>query len=252
MIHSFYQPFHKDVENTIENADRANATRELGNDPETGKPISVKIGRYGPYVQIGENDENSEEKPRYASLRPGQMVETLTLEQALDLFKMPKKVGLFEEKEVTIGIGRFGPYIRHNNIFTSIGKEDDPYTIDLERSIELINIKREKDANKLIKAFEENELVKVLNGRWGPYIAYGKQNIKIPKGTDAASLTFEDILKLAGGALPELDTKKSAKKAAPKKAAPKKAAPKKASTKTKTTTKTTTKKTTTKAKKSVK
>ncbi len=248
MIHSFYQPFHKDVENTIENADRANATRELGNDPETGKPISVKIGRYGPYVQIGENDENSEEKPRYASLRPGQMVETLTLDQALDLFKMPKKVGLYEDKEVTIGIGRFGPYIRHNNIFTSIGKEDDPYTIDLERSIELINIKREKDANKLIKAFEENELVKVLNGRWGPYIAYGKQNIKIPKGTDAASLTFEDILKLAGGALPEIDTKKSAKKAAPSKAAPKKAAPKKASTKTKTTSK----KTTTKAKKSVK
>ncbi len=252
MIHSFYQPFHKDVENTIENADRANATRELGNDPETGKPISVKIGRYGPYVQIGENDENAEEKPRYASLRPGQMVETLTLEQALDLFKMPKKLGLYEDKEVTIGIGRFGPYIRHNNIFTSIGKEDDPYTIDLDRSIELINIKREKDANKLIKAFEENELVKVLNGRWGPYIAYGKQNIKIPKGTDAASLTFEDILKLAGGALPELDTKKTAKKsankAAPKKAAPKKAAPKKASTKTKTTTK----KTVTKAKKSVK
>jgi DNA topoisomerase-1 len=248
MIHSFYQPFHKDVENTIENADRANATRELGNDPETGKPISVKIGRYGPYVQIGENDENSEEKPRYASLRPGQMVETLTLDQALDLFKMPKKVGLYEDKEVTIGIGRFGPYIRHNNIFTSIGKEDDPYTIDLERSIELINIKREKDANKLIKAFEENELVKVLNGRWGPYIAYGKQNIKIPKGTDAASLTFEDILKLAGGALPEIDTKKSAKKAAPSKAAPKKAAPKKASTKTKTTSK----KTTTKSKKSVK
>jgi DNA topoisomerase-1 len=252
MIHSFYQPFHKDVENTIENADRANATRELGNDPETGKPISVKIGRYGPYVQIGENDENAEEKPRYASLRPGQMVETLTLEQALDLFKMPKKVGLYEEKEVTIGIGRFGPYIRHNNIFTSIGKEDDPYTIDLDRSIELINIKREKDANKLIKAFEENELVKVLNGRWGPYIAYGKQNIKIPKGTEATSLTFEDILKLAGGALPEIDTKKTAKKsankAAPKKAAPKKAAPKKASTKTKTTTK----KTTSKAKKSAK
>lgn len=248
MIHSFYKPFHKDVENTIENADRANATRELGNDPESGKPISVKIGRYGPYVQIGENDENSEEKPRYASLRPGQMVETLTLEQALDLFKMPKKVGLFEDKEVTIGIGRFGPYIRHNNVFTSIGKEDDPYTIDLERSIELINLKREKDANKLIKSFEENELVKVLNGRWGPYIAYGKQNIKIPKGTDAAALTFEDILKLAGGALPEVDTKKTVKKAAGKKAAPKKAAPKKSSAKSKTTTK----KTTTKAKKSAK
>ncbi len=239
MIHSFYQPFHKDVENTIENADRANATRELGFDPESGKPVSVKIGRYGPYVQIGENDENSEEKPRYASLRPGQMVETIGLEEAMELFKMPKKLGLFEEKEVSVGIGRFGPYIRHNNTFTSITKEDDPYTIDLSRAIELIQLKREKDASKLIKSFEENELVKVLNGRWGPYIAYGKQNIKIPKGTEAASLTFEDILKLAGGKLPEEDTKKSASKtkAAPKKAvakkstSTKKAAPKKAATK---------------------
>ncbi len=234
MIRDFYKPFHKDVENTIENADRANATRELGLDPETQKPISVKIGRYGPYVQIGEADETSGEKPRFASLRPGQMVETLTLEEALDLFKMPKKLGLFEDKEVTIGIGRFGPYIRHNNIFTSLTKEDDPYTVTLERSIELILAKREKDANKLIKAFEENELVKILNGRWGPYIAYGKQNLKIPKGTEAASLTYEDILKLAGGELPQAELKKGAKKAAPKKAAPKKAAPKKAATKSAT------------------
>jgi DNA topoisomerase-1 len=232
MIKEFYQPFHKDVENTMENADRANATRELGPDPETGKPISVKIGRYGPYVQIGEADESTGEKPRFASLRPGQMVETISLPEALDLFKMPKKLGLFEEKEVTIGIGRFGPYIRHNNIFTSLTKEDDPYTVTLERSIELILAKREKDANKLIKAFEESELVKILNGRWGPYIAYGKLNLKIPKGTDAASLTYEDILKLAGGEEPKAELKKGgAKKSAPKKAAPKKAAPKKAATK---------------------
>ncbi len=238
MIKDFYQPFHKDVENTIENADRANATRELGLDPETSKPISVKIGRYGPYVQIGEADEETGEKPRFASLRPGQMVETLTLAEALDLFKMPKKLGLFEEKEVTIGIGRFGPYIRHNNIFTSLSKEDDPYTVTLERSIELILAKREKDANKLIKAFEENELVKILNGRWGPYIAYGKLNLKIPKGTEATSLTYEDIVKLAGGVEPSAELKKAGSKksatptkAAPKKAAPKKAAPKKAATK---------------------
>lgn len=228
MIETFYTPFHKDVENTIENADRANATRELGLDPETQKPISVKIGRYGPYVQIGEADEATGEKPRFASLRPGQMVETLSLAEALDLFKMPKKVGLFEDKEVTIGIGRFGPYIRHNNIFTSLTKEDDPYTVTLERSIELILAKREKDANKLIKAFEESELVKILNGRWGPYIQYGKLNLKIPKGTEATSLTYADILKIAGGEEPQAELKKGAKKGTAKKAAPKKAAPKKA------------------------
>lgn len=231
MIETFYKPFHKDVENTIENADRANATRELGLDPETQKPISVKIGRYGPYVQIGEADEATGEKPRFASLRPGQMVETLSLAEALDLFKMPKKVGLFEDKEVTIGIGRFGPYIRHNNIFTSLTKEDDPYTVTLERSIELILAKREKDANKLIKAFEESELVKILNGRWGPYIQYGKLNLKIPKGTEATSLNYADIVAIAGGAEPLAELKKGAKKAAPKKVAPKKAAPKKAAPK---------------------
>ncbi len=237
MIKDFYQPFHKDVENTMENADRANATRELGADPETGKPISVKIGRYGPYVQIGEADEATGEKPRFASLRPGQMVETISLPEALDLFKMPKKVGLFEDKEVTIGIGRFGPYIRHDSVFTSLTKEDDPYTVTLERSIELILAKREKDANKLIKAFEESELVKILNGRWGPYIAYGKLNLKIPKGTEATTLTYEDIVKIAGGVEPSADLKKAGakkgavKKAAPTKAAPKKAAPKKAAAK---------------------
>jgi DNA topoisomerase-1 len=237
MIKDFYQPFHKDVENTMENADRANATRELGLDPETSKPISVKIGRYGPYVQIGEADETTNEKPRFASLRPGQMVETLSLAEALDLFKMPKKVGLFEEKEVTIGIGRFGPYIRHDGVFTSLTKEDDPYTVTLERSIELILAKREKDANKLIKAFEESELVKILNGRWGPYIAYGKLNLKIPKGTEATTLTYEDIVKIAGGVEPSADLKKAVgkkgavKKAAPTKAAPKKAAPKKSAPK---------------------
>jgi DNA topoisomerase-1 len=150
---------------------------------------------------------------------------------------MPKKVGLFEEKEVTIGIGRFGPYIRHDGVFTSLTKEDDPYTVTLERSIELILAKREKDANKLIKAFEESELVKILNGRWGPYIAYGKLNLKIPKGTEATTLTYEDIVKIAGGVEPSADLKKAVgkkgavKKAAPTKAAPKKAAPKKSAAK---------------------
>ncbi|UKJ09117.1 type I DNA topoisomerase [Solitalea lacus] len=195
MIRSFYNPFHQDVENTIKTADRVRADRDLGLDPESGKRVSVRIGRYGPFVQIGESDD--EEKPKYASLKAGQMIETITLDEALELFRLPKKVGVFEDKEMTVAIGRFGPYIRHNNAFYSLTKEDDPFTIDEARAIELILAKREKDANKLIKAFDEDENVKVLNGRWGPYIAFGKQNVKIPKGTDPASLTFEQCKELA-------------------------------------------------------
>ncbi|MCO4293776.1 type I DNA topoisomerase [Solitalea sp. MAHUQ-68] len=228
MIRSFYNPFHENVENTIKTADRVRADRELGIDPESGKRISVHIGRYGPYVQIGENDD--ENKPRYASLKAGQMIETITFEEALDLFKLPKKVGVFEDKEMTVAIGRFGPYIRHNNAFYSLTKEDDPFTIDEPRAVELILAKREKDANKLIKSFDEDETVKVLNGRWGPYIAFGKQNVKIPKGTDPASLTFEQCKQLA-----EQDTqaeKAGTKKKVPAKAAAAKKAPaKKATTK---------------------
>lgn len=219
MIRSFYGPFHKDVENTIEHAERANANRELGTDPETGKPVFVKIGRYGPYVQIGEAEEGSEEKPRFASLRSGQMTETITLEEAMELFRLPKKVGLFEDKEITVAIGRFGPYVRHDNQFTSLTREDDPHSITLERAIELIQAKREKDANRMIKTFDENEHVKVLNGRWGPYIAFGKQNLKIPKGTEPVSLTYEDILKIAGKTAEEALAETSAKKATGKKAA---------------------------------
>ncbi len=232
MIDSFYRPFHKDVENTIEHADRASANRELGTDPETGKPVFVKIGRYGPYVQIGEADEESAEKPKFASLRSGQMIETITLEEAMELFKMPKSLGTFEDKEVSVGIGRFGPYIRHNSIFTSIPKGDDPHTIELDRAIELILAKREKDANKIIKVFAENDQVKVLNGRWGPYIAYGKLNVKIPKGTDPANLTFEDCVRLAGGGeVPTINAKTAARKGVTQKAATKKSTVTKSSTK---------------------
>lgn len=215
MIHSFYTPFHQEVEKTIQTADRVRADRDLGIDPESGKRISVRMGRYGPFVQIGETDD--EEKPRYASLKAGQMIETISFEEALDLFKLPKKVGVFEDKEMTVAIGRFGPYIRHNNAFYSLTKEDDPFTIDEPRAIELILAKREKDANKLIKSFDEDENVKVLNGRWGPYIAFGKQNVKIPKGTDPASLTYEQCKELA-----EKDA--SAEKAGTKKKVPAKAA----------------------------
>lgn len=198
MIDSFYKPFHKEVENTLETAERATGSRELGVDPESGKKMSVRIGRYGPFVQIGEAAEgDGAEKPRYASLKSGQLIETITLEEALELFRLPKKVGFFEEKEMTVAIGRFGPYIRHNSEFFSLAKEDDPHTITEARAVELILAKREKDANKLIKVFDENPDVKILNGRWGPYIAFGKQNIKIPKGKEPVELSYADCVELA-------------------------------------------------------
>jgi DNA topoisomerase-1 len=214
MIHKFYQPFHQEVESTIQTADKARGERDLGVHPETGKKISVRIGRYGPFVQIGENEEGGD-KPLYASLRAGQMIETISLEDALELFKLPKKVGLFEDKEMTVAIGKFGPYIRHNSAFYSLPKGIDPLDVTEQQAIEIIIDKRKKDAEKLIKVFDENPDVKILNGRWGPYIEFGKQNIKIPKGKDPQTLTFDEIKELASAA--EKEPKKGGKKFAKKK-----------------------------------
>ena len=202
MIETFYRPFHKEVESTMETAERANGQRELGFDPETNKKISVRIGRYGPFVQIGETVEGSEEKPKYASLKAGQMIESITLEDALELFKLPKLVGQFEEKDMKVAIGRFGPYISHNSAFYSLPKEQDPHTLDEPTAIQIIQDKRQKDIDKLILMFPENPEVKVLNGRWGPFIAVGKQNVKIPKGVEPTSLTLEQCLELAKDAPP--------------------------------------------------
>ncbi|WP_407425702.1 type I DNA topoisomerase [Arcticibacter sp.] len=213
MLKSFYNPFHKEVENTILNAEKARGERELGLDPETGKKVSVRIGRFGPFVQIGETE--AEEKPRYASLRSGQMIESITLEEAMELFKLPKKVGTFEEKEMTVAIGRFGPYVRHNGAFYSLPKGVDPHSVTEEVCMEIILEKRKKDAEKLIKTFDEDPTVKILNGRWGPYIEYGKANIKIPKDKEAAALTFEEVKALAEAA--EKEPKKPARKFAKKK-----------------------------------
>jgi DNA topoisomerase-1 len=232
MIRTFYTPFHEEVETTTKNADRANGGRELGVDEKSGKMVSVRIGRYGPFVQIGdsENKENPEaqEKPLYASLRTGQMMETITLEEAMELFKLPKKVGFFEDKDMTVAIGKFGPYIRHNSAFYSLPKGIDPLDVLEEQAIEIIQEKRKKDAERLIKVFDENPEVKILNGRWGPYIEFEKLNLKIPKDKDPLTLTFEDCKALA--AIAEKEPKKGgrfAKKAAPAKAAPaKKAKPK--------------------------
>lgn len=208
MLSNFYGPFHSEVQNTLDNADRATHERELGVDPVTGKPISVRVGRFGPLVQIGTADD--EEKPVFASLRKGQMIETITLEEALELFKLPKKVGEFEGKEMTVAIGRFGPYIRHNSSFYSLPKGLDPLDVEQDQAIQIIEEKRQKDKDKIIKIFDENPEAKIENGRWGPFVRFGKQNLKIPKGVEVEKITYADVLKWA-----EEDSKSpSAKKAA--------------------------------------
>ncbi len=196
MIRSFYDPFHAKVEGALAEAERANGVRILGIDPTSGKELSVRIGRFGPVAQLGEVVEGGE-KPLFASLRAGQHLETLSIEDALELFKLPRTVGEYEGKSVTVAIGRFGPYVRHNSIFVSLEKDiDDPYTVELERAIELIGAKREKDKNAVIKVFDENPEVRLLNGRWGPYISFKKDNYKISKATDATKLTLDDCLLL--------------------------------------------------------
>ena len=241
MIREFYEPFHKSVEFTEKNSERATGERILGKDPASGKVVSARIGRFGPLVQM-KVDEN-DEKPQYAKLRADQRLENITLEQALDLFKMPRNLGNYEDKDVVIGIGRFGPYVRHNSLFVSIPKTDDPYVIDLDRATELIEGKRKADSEKLIRAFDEDPEMKVLKGRWGPYIQFGKKNIKIPKEMDPLKLTFQDCMKLdaafeasgkgKGGRFgrKNTDEKKTAIAPAKKKAAPaKKNAAKKSTT----------------------
>src|SRR5690606_16068391 len=195
MLEGFYRPFHEEVQDTLEHADRATHERMLGTDPVTGKPVSVRVGRFGPLVQIGTAED--EEKPQFASLRKGQRIETITVEEAMELFKLPKKVGVFEDKEMTVAIGRFGPYIRHNSAFYSLPKEIDPLDVTEEQAIEIIQVKRQKDIDKVIRVFEENPDARIENGRWGPFVRFGKQNLKIPKGTDVEQITYADVLKWA-------------------------------------------------------
>ncbi|MBO6200343.1 MAG: hypothetical protein J6N74_01830 [Chryseobacterium sp.] len=237
MLREFYGPFHSEVQNTLENAERANNERELGVDPVSGKPVSVRIGKFGPLVQIGAQDD--EEKPRFASLRKGQMIETITFEDAMELFKLPKKVGIFEEKEMTVAIGRFGPYIRHDSSFYSLPKNVDPLDVTEEECIQIIKDKRQKDIEKVIRVFDENPEAQIEQGRWGPFIRFGKQNLKIPKGTEVEQITYEDVLKWAEADAPKSKGKVTAKKATTAKNAPAKKAPaaKKATAVKKTTTK---------------
>lgn len=205
MISQFYNPFHENVELTLKNSERNSGERVLGTEPQSGENVIVRIGRFGPMAQIGEG-----ENVRYAGLRKGQLMETITLEEALELFKFPRKLGTYEDKEVSVGIGRFGPYIKHNNSFVSLKKgEDDPGTITLETAITRIEEKRESDRNKLIKAFDNG--IQILNGRFGPYISYEKKNFKIPKTKQAAELSLEECMELIAK---EDSKKKTVKKAA--------------------------------------
>jgi DNA topoisomerase-1 len=196
MLESFYRPFHKTVEVTEEKSERASGERLLGVDPKSGKNIYARIGRFGPLVQIGEADEVEK---KFASLKKDQRLEGITLEDALELFKLPRIAGQFEDKDMKIAIGRFGPYIQHNSAFFSIPKDDDPLTLTNERAIEIILAKRKSDAEKEIKSFrgEGRDDVRVLNGRWGPYFAIGKSNYKIPKDREPASLSLAECLALA-------------------------------------------------------
>lgn len=192
MIEKFYSPFHKTVTNTLEKKERKTGVRSLGNHPETGEPVTVRMGRFGPVAQIG--DSGNEEKPRYASLSKNQLLETITLDDALNLFRLPRSLGEYDGADMIVGIGKFGPYVRFKSKFYSLKKGvDDPYTVTFDRAVEIIVEKNENDIKKVLKDFDD---IKLLNGRYGPYLVKDKQNYRLPKGTDAEKLTKEDCSKI--------------------------------------------------------
>ena len=194
-IGSFYKTFHPDVEKVSNlRLERKVGERFLGNDPKTGKPLSVKIGRFGPVVQLGSAD--ADEKPQFASLNKDQSINTITLDEALKLFDLPRDLGEFEGATITVAVGRFGPYVKHAGKFVSIPKDMTPETITLEEAQQLIVEKRETEAKKVLRTFDEEPEMEILNGRFGVYISYKKKNYKIPKGTDTDTLTLADCLKI--------------------------------------------------------
>ena len=200
LMKEFWEPFSTRVKDKEGGVSRSEAVspRILGNDPATGKPVTVRMGRYGPFVQIGARDD--EEEPKFASLLPDQRMDTISLEQALELFHLPRQLGVSEEgEEISVNIGRFGPYVRYDNKFASLKKEDDPYTIDLPRALELVREKKAADAAKYIKVFEK-EGISILNGRYGPYITDGKKNARIPKDRQAQDLTLQECQDLIAAA----------------------------------------------------
>jgi DNA topoisomerase-1 len=196
MLQNFYGSFHENVEDTLENSERATGERLLGIHPESGRKVIARIGRFGPMIQIGDEQEDGQ-KPIFASLQPNQSISSVTMDEALELFKLPRSLGDFENSLVKANVGRFGPYVQHGKLFVSIPKGEDPITISLERAIELIIDKRAQDANKIIVSFDERNDVQLLNGRFGPYLKIGKENYKLPKGTVPEKLTLEECLQIA-------------------------------------------------------
>lgn len=192
MIDSFYNPFHTLVDKAIETqATKSSQARILGNDPKTGHIVKARIGRYGPMVEI---DGNEGEKPRYASMKKGQLIEAITLEEALELFSLPRTVGKLDDEDVVIGIGKFGGYVRHGKMFASLTKNDDPYTVSFERAVELIEAQKQQNkmANTPLKTFDEDKDMLVKNGRYGAYIAYKGKNYRLPKNKKPEELTYEE------------------------------------------------------------
>ncbi|ATB60247.1 DNA topoisomerase I [Xanthomonas citri pv. fuscans] len=241
LMEKFWGPFKELVEDKKDSLDKTDAgsVRVLGTDPVSGKEVSARIGRFGPMVQIGTVED--EDKPTFASLRPGQSIYSISIEDALELFKMPRALGQDKDQDVSVGIGRFGPFARRGSTYASLKKEDDPYTIDLARAVFLIEEKEEIARNRVIKEFDSSD-IQVLNGRFGPYISDGKLNGKIPKDREPASLTFEEVQQLLAdtgkpvrkgfGAKKATLKKNTVKDSAPKKPAVKKTATKTAASKT--------------------
>ena len=197
MMQTFYDDFVPEVEKTMNSRNEHKAgERQLGTDPKSGRPVFVKIGRFGPVVQIGTADD--QDKPQFAQLPKEQSMETITLNEALELFKLPRELGDYEHKPVTIGAGRFGPYILHNRQYASLPKDTDPMTITLDEAIALIEEKRKQDSQKHLKIFLEDPKLEVLNGRYGPYLAYDGKNYRLPKSMHekAAQLTYDECMKV--------------------------------------------------------
>jgi DNA topoisomerase-1 len=195
MLESFYGPFHDKITDTQEKSKKFSGEKLLGVDPDSGKNIYVKIGKYGPMVQLG--DTSNTEKPRFAGLKKDQSIGDITLEDALALFSFPKHVGEYEDNEIVVALGKYGPYIKHNNAFFALEQTDNPNSVSQERAIEIILAKRLEEKNRIIREYSENTDVKVLRGRYGPYISIAKKNFKIPKDRTPEELTLEDCIEIS-------------------------------------------------------
>lgn len=210
MISEFYSPFHDQITTTLEGTRKVSGEKVIGTDPASGARVLVKIGRYGPMVQIGEGEGG--QKPKFSALKKGQSMDTITLEEALELFRLPRNLGMYENEEIIVSTGRFGPYIRYKAAFVSLPKSDDPLTVTIERAIEIIRAKQEEEKGRIIKAFDEEPLMRVINGRYGAYLSYNKQNYRLPKGKKPEDLTLEDCRKIVSETQPTKSARNRKKK----------------------------------------